>query len=267
MNDSLQNEWVWITGASSGIGKQLSIDYYNKGANILLSSRNTNELKKIAIENSFDTKRFAVEAIDLSKYETIDSIISKWVKKYGLPKIVIHNGGVSQRSLAIDTKLNTIKTLLDVNFMGAVAITLALLPKIQNKKQVNFVVISSVAGKIGAPLRTGYSAAKFAISGFFQALRAETEKFGIRVTIIYPGFIKTNISKNALVGDGSKNEKMDAVILNGISVESCSEQIVRAVEAGKREVVIAGFKEKLGLFLQTFFPSIFFKMIQKAKVQ
>lgn len=267
MDQFFNNEWIWITGASSGIGKQLSFDLYNRGAKILLASRNISELQNIASEYNFDPKRFAIQSLDLEDYESIDTLVTRWTENYGLPKVVIHNGGISQRSFVIDTKLETIKKLIDVNFMGAAAITLSLLPKILGKKQVRFVVISSVAGKIGSPLRSGYSASKFALVGFFHSLRAENEKKGISVTMVYPGFIKTNISKHALLGDGSKNDKMDEVIENGISVEECSKRILDSVQSGKREVVIAGHRERLGLFLQKYCPALFFKMIQKAKVQ
>ncbi|ABZ95149.1 Short chain dehydrogenase [Leptospira biflexa serovar Patoc strain 'Patoc 1 (Ames)'] len=267
MNEFYQDEWVWITGASSGIGKELVKQAYAQKAKILLASRKTKDLERIAKEIGLEKGRYAVEKLDLENYQQCSEFAKRCLKKYGIPKVVIHNGGISQRSLTKETNLATLEKIMNTNFFGAAELTRAMLPEILGKKSVHFAVISSVAGKIGSPLRSAYSASKFALVGFFHVLRAEEEKSGIFVTMVYPGFIQTNISMNALQGDGSSTGTMDSVIESGLPVQLCAHRILHAVANKQREVVIAGIKEKFGLFLQTFMPSLFFKMIQKVKVR
>ncbi|XDD45813.1 SDR family NAD(P)-dependent oxidoreductase [Leptospira sp. WS39.C2] len=267
MNEFYRDEWVWITGASSGIGKELVKQAYQQNAKVLLASRKSKDLEMIAKELGLGKGRYAIEKLDLENYTKVSEFANRSLKKYGTPKVVIHNGGISQRSLTKDTNLKTIEKIMNTNFYGAVELTRAILPTVPNQKQVHFAVISSVAGKIGSPLRSAYSASKFALVGFFHSLRAEEEKSGVFVTMVYPGFIQTNISKNALLGDGTSTGKMDSVIESGLPVQLCAHRILHAVANKQREVVIAGIKEKFGLFLQTFLPSLFFNMIQKAKVR
>ncbi|PJZ83942.1 SDR family NAD(P)-dependent oxidoreductase [Leptospira harrisiae] len=267
MSEFYQDEWVWITGASSGIGKELVSQAYQRKAKVLLASRKTKDLEAIAKELHLEKGRYAVEKLDLEDYKSTAGFAKRCLKKYGIPKVVIHNGGISQRSLTKETNLITLEKIMKTNFYGAAEMTRAMIPEILGKKEVHFAVISSVAGKIGSPLRSAYSASKFALVGFFHSLRSEEEKAGIFVTMVYPGFIQTNISKNALKGDGTSTGTMDSVIAAGLPVQLCAHRILHAVANKQREVVIAGIKEKFGLFLQAMYPSLFFKMIQNAKVR
>ncbi|TGL69583.1 SDR family NAD(P)-dependent oxidoreductase [Leptospira levettii] len=265
MNEFYRDEWVWITGASSGIGKELVKQASAQNAKLLLASRKTKDLEQITKELGLEKGRYAIEKLDLENYKQVSIFTKRCLKKYGVPKVVIHNGGISQRSYTRETNLTTIEKIMNTNFYGAVELTRAILTEV--KKPIHFAVISSVAGKMGSPLRSAYSASKFALVGFFHSLRAEEEKSGLFVTMVYPGFIQTNISKNALQGDGSSTGKMDSVIESGLPVQLCAHRILHAVANKQREVVIAGIKEKFGLFLQTIFPSLFFKMIQNVKVR
>ncbi|TGL88751.1 SDR family NAD(P)-dependent oxidoreductase [Leptospira congkakensis] len=267
MSEFYQDEWVWITGASSGIGKELVSQAYKQNAKVLLASRKTKTLEALAKELQLEKGRYAVEKLDLEDYQSTATFAKRCLQKYGIPKVVIHNGGISQRSLTKETNLVTLEKIMNTNFYGAAEMTRAMLPQIVGKKEVHFAVISSVAGKLGSPLRSAYSASKFALVGFFHCLRSEEERNGIYVTMVYPGFIQTNISKNALTGDGKTTGTMDSVIAAGLPVQLCAHRILHAVANKQREVVISGIKEKFGLFLQAIFPSLFFKMIQKAKVR
>ncbi|MDF3820471.1 SDR family NAD(P)-dependent oxidoreductase [Leptospira sp. 96542] len=267
MKDFYNNEWVWVTGASSGIGRELAKQCFDLGANVFLASRNTTELQKLVKELGIPKNRYAIEKLDLEDYKKLNKLVNVWLKKYPIPKVVIHNGGISQRSLTKETNLLTLERIMNTNFYGACEITRSLLPKVVDKKPIHFAVISSVAGKLGSPLRSAYSASKFALVGFFHCLRAEEEKSGVYITMVYPGFIKTNISKNALTGDGKAAGKMDAVIEAGIAVEICANRTLRSIANREREVVIAGIKERFGLWMQKHIPNLFFKMIQTAKVR
>jgi short-subunit dehydrogenase len=129
------------------------------------------------------------------------------------------------------------------------------------QKSGHMVVISSVAGKFGVPLRSGYSASKFALHGFFEVLRAEEEKNGIHVTMVCPGYIRTDISLSALRGDGGKHDKMDPGIVKGMSAEECARRILRGVARGKNEVIVGASSERGLVYLKRFFPDLLARMV------
>ena len=188
------------------------------------------------------------------------------IEKCGPIDILIHNGGISQRSLVVDTRLEVDRRIMEVNFFGAIALTKLALPSMLSRQSGHIVVISSVMGKFGTPFRSSYAASKHALHGFFESLRAELWEQGIRVTMICPGFVRTNISINALKGDGSTFGSMDAAQASGMDPEVCAEKILRAIEAERNEVYMGG-KEKLGDYLQRFVPDLFALIIRKAKVR
>jgi len=262
----LKGKTVWITGASSGIGRALSLKAARMGANLVLSARNTSELKKLQQEAGLDASRCLILPLDLKKYTQFAKPVATVIKKFGAVDILINNGGISQRSLAHETKLPVYEEIMAVNYFGNIALTLAVLPGMRARKSGTIATISSVAGKIGTPLRTGYSASKFATNGFYDALRAENYKENIQVTIVMPGFVNTNVSANALTGDGRRQVKKDAAIAAGISPEVCAAKAWQAIIAGKNEIYIAGAKERFAVILNKFFPGLFAKIIRKAKV-
>lgn len=262
----LKGKTVWITGASSGIGRALSLEAARMGANLVLSARNTSELKKLQQEAGLDGSRCLILPLDLKKYTQFAKPVATVIKKFGAVDILINNGGISQRSLAHETKLPVYEEIMAVNYFGNIALTLAVLPGMRARKSGTIATISSVAGRIGTPLRTGYSASKFATNGFYDALRAENYKENIQVTIVMPGFVNTNVSANALTGDGRRQGKKDAAIAAGISPEVCAAKAWQAIIAGKNEIYIAGAKERFAVILNKFFPGLFAKIIRKAKV-
>jgi len=166
----------------------------------------------------------------------------------------------------VDTRLEVDRRIMEVNFFGAVTLTKLILPSMLSRKSGHIVVISSVMGKLGTPYRTAYAASKHALHGFFDSLRAELWDQGIRVTMVCPGFVRTNISINALKGDGSTFGSIDAAQAAGMGPEDCAEKIVRAIEAERNEVYMGG-KEILGVYLQRFVPDLFEKIIRKVKVR
>jgi dehydrogenase/reductase SDR family member 7B len=262
----LSGKTVWITGASSGIGRALVIEAAKLGANVVLSARSVAQLKKIQAEAGLSGHNSLILPLDLKKYHALAPLTPRILKKFPAIDILVNNGGISQRSLAADTKLAVYEDLMAVNYFGNIALALAVLPGMRARKSGTIVTISSVAGKIGTPLRTGYSASKFATNGFYDALRAETYKDNIQVTVAMPGFVNTNVSLNALKGDGKKQGIMDAAQAAGISAEECASRIWNGVLKKKNEFYIAGAKERLGVIVQKFFPGLFAKIIRKAKV-
>ncbi|MCU0425313.1 MAG: SDR family oxidoreductase [Candidatus Kapabacteria bacterium] len=263
------NTTVWITGASSGIGEALVHAFAKAGAHIILSARRENELERVKADcmRSFSIReeRFFVLPLDLAKADSLTLKAQEALRWRGSVDIMIHNGGISQRSLARETALEVDRRVMEIDYFGTIVLTKALLPSMLQQKRGHFVVISSLVGKFGTPLRSGYSAAKHALHGFFDSLRAEAHNDGISVTIICPGFIKTQVSVNAVTGDGSQQGIMDDAQANGMSADECARRILKAIAAKKLEVYIGG-REKIGVYLKRFVPTLFARILRTTKV-
>ena len=262
---SFSNKIVWITGASSGIGKALAIELSHQNAKIILSSRKKEDLElvKKACKNLDVVK---IITLDLEDYSNLQNVADKAISAFGRIDILVNNGGISQRSLAKDTQITVDKRLMDINYLGTIGLSKAILPHFINNKNGQFVVTTSIVGKIGTPLRSSYAASKHALHGFFDSFRAENHQHNISVTLVCPGFVNTNVSKNALTGDGSPQEKMDTATANGIQPERFAKLMAKAIRKRKEEVYIAGAKEKLGVYTKRYFPKLLSVMIRKLSV-
>jgi len=260
-----KDQVFWITGASSGIGKSLTIELANLGAKLIISSRNESVLYKVKEQCEFP-ENIAVLALDLEAYDDLVTKVDEAISVFGRIDVLVNNGGISQRSLVKDTSIAVDKRLMDINYLGTVALTKALLPHFIENKSGHFVVTTSIVGKIGTPLRSTYAATKHALHGFFDSLRAEHHNDNITVTLICPGFVTTNVSKNALTGDGSPQNTMDTATENGIHPDEFAKQMLKAIRNKREEVYIAGIKEKLGVYTKRFFPKLLSKMIRKLSV-
>jgi len=205
---SFKNKVVWVTGASSGIGKATVLALAENDARLIISSRNVDKLEEVRAlcKNS---KNMKILQVDLDDYHHLDQLVQKAISLFGSIDILINNGGISQRSLAIDTEINVDDQIFKTNYFGTVALSKALLPYFVARKNGHFVVVTSVVGKIGTPFRSSYAASKHALHGFFDSLRAEIHEDNIAVTLICPGFVNTEISMNALTGDGSPQNSLD----------------------------------------------------------
>ena len=261
---------VWITGASSGIGRACAEVYAAKGVQVIISSRREDSLKKVAddLSNRLKVQReknFVIAPLDLSMTDSLKGIVKEVLKKVESVDVMIHCGGISQRSLAIETSLAVDRSVMEIDYFGTVALTKALLPHFVKKQSGQFVVVTSLMGVFSSPLRSGYCGAKHALHGFFEALRAEHYKDGIGITMVCPGFIKTNISLNAVIGDGSKQGTMDKKTGAGMTPLECAKRLAKGVEKRKPEIFI-GRSEIMGVYLKRFFPGILRKMMRRAKV-
>ena len=183
---------------------------------------------------------------------------------FGGIDILVLNAGITQRSLTRDTDEGVYRRLMEVNFFASEALARAVLPAMLAQKSGHMVVISSIAGKFGVPLRSGYSASKFALHGFFEVLRAEEEKNGIHVTMVCPGYIRTDISLSALRGDGAKHAKMDPGIEQGLPAAECARQILKAVGRSKKEVIVGTKRERGLVYVKRFFPDLLARMVARA---
>ncbi|PJZ59020.1 SDR family oxidoreductase [Leptospira barantonii] len=267
MNEGFyKDKVVWITGASSGIGEELVKEAAKRGAKIVLSARRIKELERVKKECGLTKTNSLILPLDLEDYKKLKNVPKKVTDQFQRIDVLINNGGISQRSYTYETSLDTYEKLMDVNYFGNIALSLAVLPILRKQNGGTIASISSVAGLFGVPLRSGYSATKAALTGFYESLRAENIKENVKVSLIYPGFIRTQISNNALKGDGSKQGKMDEVIEKGIAPDECARRILDGIAEEKHKIVIAGSRERLGIFMYKFFPGIFAKMIAKAKV-
>lgn len=256
---------IWITGASSGIGKSLALALSKQQTKLILSSRKEKELN--AVKNACEhPENIKILPLDLENYMSLSGKVDEALALFGGVDVLFNNGGISQRSFAKETSIEVDKRLMDVNYLGTVALTKALLPHFMGKNSGHFVVITSIVGKIGTPLRSSYAASKHALHGFFDSLRAEIHQNDIKITLACPGFVQTNVSLNALTANGTPQNKMDSATKNGLAPEVFAQKLLKAVRQEKQEVYIGGFKEKLAVYAKRFFPKLLSKMIRKLAV-
>src|SRR6185369_12178954 len=241
-----------------------------KGVKLILSSRRKEELERVKgncpqlIQANIRTL-----PLDLAQSDMLKLNVEAAIQFFGQIDVLINNGGISQRSLAKDTLLSVDRQVMEVDYFGTIALTKHLLPYFLKKKSGHFVAVTSVMGIIGTPYRSGYAAAKHALHGFFDSLRAELWKDSkaIYVTLVCPGWVRTNVTLNALTGDGSKLNKMDKTTAQGLPPRVCAEKIVDAIQKKREEVYIGGLKEVSGVYLKRFFPKLFSIAVRKMKVR
>ncbi len=260
--EPFRNKIVWITGASSGIGKEAAIQLSIQGAKLILSSRKDQELNALK-QQLLHPDDALVLPIDLTKPETFAEAVDTVYKKFGKLDLLFNNAGISQRSYAIDTDISVDRRLMEINYFGTVALTKAVLPRMLKDGGGHFAVVTSIVGKFGFGVRSAYSASKHALHGFFESLYIELNKEGIEITLIAPGPIQTNISLNALDGAGKPTGEMDEMQQKGMPVDVAVSKMLGAIANKKKEIIIGGFKEKLGVKLKAFWPKLFFKMASK----
>lgn len=259
--NNLKNKTVWITGASGGIGKEMAIQMAEAGAKIILTARSIEKLN--AVKDSLNGDGHLVYPMDLLKTNEIPNAVKEVLAKVKTVDILVNNAGVSQRSLAKNTKLEVDRRIMELDYFSKVALTKSLLPHMIERQQGLIISISSVAGKIGAPMRSAYCAAKHALIGFMDVLRAELHSDNIKVMVVTPGSVQTDISKNALEGDGKKHNVTDPMIANGIPVDVCVKKIMKGIKNEIPELMIAPRRERMAVYARRFYPALLFKMMTK----
>ena len=259
----LKNKNIWITGASDGIGKELAIQLAAQGAKIILTARNEEKLKEV--KSSLKGEGHLVFPMDLLKSEEIPNAVNTVLQEKETIDVLINSAGISQRSLVKDTLMEIDRKIMELDYFAVISLTKSLLPQMLERESGCIVTISSVAGKLGTPKRSAYCAAKHALHGFMDSLRAEVFEDNIEVLVVTPGSIKTNISKNALEGNGAKHGVTDPAIAKGMPVEECARQIISGIKGQKKEILIARGKEKLAVYIKRFFPKLLFKLVREVK--
>lgn len=229
---------AWITGASSGIGEALAKAFVAAGGYAILSGRNVAELERVA-NDSGAADHCLVLPFDTMDFASLPAMVEAAIAFCGGVDVLVNNAGISQRSLAIDTDFPVYEKIVGVDLLAPIALTQAILPHLLGRGSGQIVMISSVAGKAGVPMRTAYCAAKHGLIGYADALRSEVAGQGVKILVVAPGSVRTNVSRNALNADGSARGVSDAAIDNGIDPANVAEIIWSAVGEGKREIVIA----------------------------
>lgn len=253
---------IWITGASSGLGAELAVQLAKEKARLVLSARNKEALQAVQQQCLSYTPDCILLPADLVN-DPLDTLTAGALRAYGHIDILINNAGVTQRSLAVETDPEVDRRLMEINFFAPVLLTKHLLPHFQERSSGHVVAVSSMAGLMGFPLRTAYSAAKHALHGYFETLQVEHTIPGFYITIVSPGRVNTPISMNALTGTGSLHNQMDKGQQNGIPVQECAAKILAAIERKKKHVVIAR-SEKLLWWLRKFIPPLYYAIARKA---
>lgn len=257
---------VWITGASSGIGEALAKAYYKNGANLILSSRRQEALEEVKTKLGGDGSRIKVLTLDLTQSDTFATKTADALSLFGSIDVLINNGGISQRSIFEETNLDTVRKIMEVNYFGSVGLTREVLPHMTTQKSGHIIVTSSVAGKLGTKYRTAYAGSKHAVQGFFDSLRQEMYEHNIAVTLICPGPIKTNITKNALTGDGTSFGKMGDLHDSAMDADEMVSKIWKKLTSKTEEIVISGWKERMALIIKRISPRLLNKILKNSKV-
>lgn len=262
-NNEFKNKVVVITGASSGLGREMAIKLSEEGAKLVLASRNEEKLREV----TEICQRKGGEAIYVRTNVALESdcknLIQKAVEKFSGIDVLINNAGITMYSLFEEIEdLSIFERLMRVNYLGSVYCTYYALPYLKRSRG-RIVAVSSLTGKAGVPTRSGYAATKHAMVGFFDSIRIELARYGISVTIVYPGFVATKIRENALGKDGKPLGKSHIEEEKAMEVEKAAELILKAIARRKRELVMT-LKGKIGPWIKLIAPGLVDKIAEKA---
>ncbi len=251
----MKKKIVWITGASSGIGESLARECARLGATVILSARRA-EVLEIVRKSCDRPGDHMTLPLDVTEEQTHAIAFGKIIDRYGSLDILINNSGISQRSRVAETPLDIERRIMDVNYFGVLSLTKTVLHHMIERDRGRIVVVSSVMGKVSTPGHATYAASKHALHGYFEGLRAELDGTGVGVTMICPGYVRTNISHHALMADGVEHGKMDAIHEKAMAPEICSRRIAKAIMRGKPEAHIGGIETR-AILLNRLFPGLY----------
>jgi len=255
---------LWITGASSGIGRAVAIELSVRGCHLILSSRKIEDLDKVAEICKKNGSTTSVVPFDLGNAASVHEAANIVLEREKSIDGLYHFGGISQRSIVAETSIDVDRKIFEVNFFGTIELTKKVLPFMIKNGGGQIGVTSSIVGKFGFPYRSSYAASKHALHGFFDSLRAENVSNKILVSMIVPGRIKTNISLNALDKDGNKHNIMDEGQEKGMPVELSAKIIVKKLEKDKKEILVGG-TELVMVHIRRFFPRLYYYLATKVE--
>ncbi|NTZ42525.1 SDR family NAD(P)-dependent oxidoreductase [Altererythrobacter sp. SALINAS58] len=247
---------IWITGASSGIGRALALEYAGRGKTVegepfslILSGRDEGRLAAVAEECACETLVLPFEMTDEAAMQEAVRMAEAWQEGFDM---LVNNAGISQRSQAINTKMDVYRRILDIDLLAPIALTQEVLGGMVSRGSGKLVFMASIAGKVGVPLRTAYCAAKHGLIGYADALRTELSVTDIEVHVVAPGSVATDVSRNALGGDGDRRGVSDKAIDEGIPPAEAARIIADAIALNQREIIVArGMEEAMGELRRT----------------
>lgn len=263
---TMENKVIWITGASSGIGESLAYAFAKRKCKLVLTARRADELERVKKACNLPEEQIMLLPMDIAEHAMAEPNAKKIIERFGQLDVLVNNAGLSHWSKIKDMTFDVLQRIINVNFLGAAALTKAVLPHFIEKKAGQVVVVSSILGKIVTPKQAAYNASKHALHGFFDTLRAEYSEDGIKVLLVCPGFVNTNVAVNSLDRDGKPIGRNNKMIENGLSPDYVAEKIIDAIESGKEEILLAGNKEKFGVLLKRFAPMLYSKFISGNRV-
>jgi len=249
-----RDDVVWITGASSGIGRALALELSSQGAQLVLTARREDMLQEVRDACAAPERTHLLPG-DLLDPDAWAPLAAQAAQLAGPVDVLVNNAGLGQRALAQQTDVADVRRIMELNFHAPVALTNAVLPSMVERGRGQIVIISSVTGYVGTPLRSSYAASKHAVRGYFDSLRAELDGSGVGVLIVCPGYIKTEISQHAISATGGEHGKQDAAIAKGMAADACARGIVTAMRRGRSELLIGG-KEIYAVYMKRWFPRL-----------
>ncbi len=255
---------IWITGASSGIGEELARQLSAFNTRLILSSRRKEELERVKASLNANPDDVYILPLDLAEPASLEVKAREAEGAFGRIDILINNGGITQRALALETPVEVDRKIMEVNYFSGLILTKCVMPGMLARKYGHIASISSVTGKFGFPLRSAYAASKHAMTGFYESVGAEYHQQGIRTTMVFPGRIQTNISLGAIGPDGKPYNKMDPGQEKGTPVDRCVRIIINGIRKDRREVFPGG-KEVLLIHIKRFLPKLSFRLARKVK--
>ena len=261
--NKFQDKVVWITGASSGIGEATAYRFAQEGAKLIVTALEADLLEKVVAKcKQLGAPDAASLPFDLSRTEELEGLADQAWNIFGHIDVFYNNAGISQRGTTVETEMRVIRKVMDIDYFAPVIMTKVILPRMIARGGGQLAVTTSIAGLFGFPQRCAYSSAKHALYGFFETIQAEYYDQNIRVTIVCPGRVKTNISLYALEKDGKQHGKMDAGQAGGVTPQKAANQIVNAIYRKKRETRV-GSKELMMAQIKRFFPGLCAKLSRK----
>jgi len=258
----LKHKIIWITGASSGIGEAIAYSCALEGAQIVISARREDELKRVADNCKTDSKNILILPLDLEHTENMDEKVNHVIQKFGRIDVLINNGGIGQRGKAVNTKTEVDRKVMEINFFGTINLSKAVARVMQKQKSGKIVVISSIMGKYGMPLYSTYAASKHALYGYFESIRQELYADNVKVLIVSPGFIDTDVSIKLLTENGQQYGIKSDSQKKGMSAMDCAYGIVKAIKGGSNHQYVGGY-ELFSVLVKKIFPKTFYKLMRK----
>jgi short-subunit dehydrogenase len=255
---------IWITGASSGIGEELARQLSAFNTRLIISSRRQGELERVKSSLPIKPENVYILPLDLAEPASLPDKAAEAENAFGRIDILINNGGVTQRALALETPVEVDRKIMEVNYFSGLILTKCVLPGMLTRGYGHIASISSVTGKFGFPLRSAYAASKHAMTGFYESVGAEYHRQGIHTTMVFPGRIRTNISLGAIGPDGKPYNKMDTGQEKGSPVDRCVRMIINGIRKNQREVFPGG-KEVLLIHIKRFLPGLAFKLARRVR--